>query len=321
MQNDKAFECGRAAFDALAEDLTWSRVNATRNPSVGLLGTFIERREAIWVESETLQKERADMPKLAPLAGIRSSVYGVRFCPGPSNNTVHLSRFMCFCRGCSSSPREPCAFPHFSASRPHTLRIKGEKEVTKDQLKGFLLLQQPPVSLAKSAKRDVFIQRAAEYVVWADQHEKQCAERDSAALSRAVSAKVLAFLAERASRLQQEDADRLQAAHTLVVQGLRAMIQRAGAGQGAVLQSGEHESKEDGDVDMRPSAPRARARSPSVGAQPSPAKRVCLDPQAQVTALRVGDKITVLYEGVGVVQWYRVFCGCAVIRSGMAGFG
>ena len=301
LQNEKAFECGRAAFDALAEDVTWSRVTARRHASVGLLGTFIERRQAIWVEAEALQKERADMPKLAPLSGIRSSVYGVRFCPRLAN-TVHLSRFLCFCRGCSSWPRGQCAFPHLSTSRAHTLRIKGEKEVTKVQLNGFLLLQQPPVSLAKSARRDVYIRKAAEYVVWADQ-ERQDAEGDAAALSQAVSVKVLAFLAERASRLQQEDAERLEAAHALVLQGLRAALQRADSGPGpsedVVLQSEEGKSEdvqEGGDVIMSPSL--SRARLPPEG-QPSAAKRVRLDPQAQLDALRVGDKVAVLYEDSG----------------------
>ena len=247
MRKNKAFECGRAAFEALRKDVTWSRVGAQRKPGIGLLGTHIEQRVAVWVASEDLQTERADMPTLSALPGIRSSVYGVHFFPG--NLTVHTSRFQCFCSGCKAWPRRQCSFPAFSQAQPHTFVPNRVKEVTKKQLAGFLSLQQPAVVLPKSALRAVYVQQAAACVTWANTEEKTAAERSPASLSQAVSRKVRAVLDDRAQQLQAEEDARLQEEHEarqklLAAAAAELKLLMDEIGVGVVAQNGEEKKEE-----------------------------------------------------------------------------
>ena len=100
------------------------------------MGVFVERRDAVWVSTKALQQERAVMPRLSALSGIRSWVYGVRFSPGPST-TLRLSHFPCFCQGCKC--KAACDYPGLAGvGATHRFRVNQVKAITKVELLGFM---------------------------------------------------------------------------------------------------------------------------------------------------------------------------------------
>jgi hypothetical protein len=211
LKMQKAFDTGRTAFEALKKDPTWTRLNSQR--ACGRLDTFFEYREAIWVESKLLQQARAKVPpKLSPLPGIRSKVYGLRFAPAPGLKVVHTARFMCYCAGCKTWPRQACSYPGMSQTTgSHVLRVLPTgKPVTKKELRAFLFVQTPRVVPPHSRNLQQLLVLVADNLTWTLESPRPI---DEAELKQAVTKRIRAYLLQRESDLQAAEDGRLQAEH------------------------------------------------------------------------------------------------------------
>lgn len=215
MHREAAFEGARQAFHELCVDTKWRRSEAKRD--CGRLDTFVELRTAVWVEAGDLAAARADVPKLNSLAGIRSTVYGVRFAPGP-NPTLATYPFLCYCPAChrlsanadaaaasvSSEVSEMCSFEGLCAPLgKHTFQVNRVRSITKAQLAGYLYLHAP--RLSRSGNKAALVTRVANIMSWDTEERPSDPDELSQAVSRRLVAFTTAWLAERDRAAQELD--------------------------------------------------------------------------------------------------------------------
>jgi len=186
MSKGTAFEVARDAFTALCEDRSWSRVDSRR--TCGPLGTFVEHRQAVWLEREDLAKARAETPTLSTLDGIKSTVYGVRFQPGPSP-TLECLPFLCYCPGCHAWPRTKCDFAGLCQPlSTHVFQVNRVRGATIAQLKSFLAIMSK--SVKRSGTRAELVVKVANALTW----DAEPRPLDADGLSQAVTKRMAAFI-------------------------------------------------------------------------------------------------------------------------------
>lgn len=192
MQNKKAFETAKAAWRALREDQDWTLVSKGRPAKLDPLATFIEKREAIWVESSELRNIRASLPSLSVLSGIRSRVYGVTFSPGP-NPVFETRSLLCLCSHCHDNHSNQCSFPSMSVVlNSQSFQVNRVKAATKAQLEGYLVLNGHTVKEVKKLSKVEQVKLAADKLVWTCERPE---EPD--ALLQSVTVKLLEAARER----------------------------------------------------------------------------------------------------------------------------
>ena len=198
MRQGKAYELARLAYEAICNDAKWTR-NDVERPNVGL-GTYVERRQAIWINTKDLQAARARMPTSLSRLPRLQSAYGVRFEPG-LRPSIQLSQFMCHCRGCHDSPRSVCKFAKMCMPRAtHIFRVDHVREATKKVLKAYLLLKAP--TMPRGGNRPVLVTRVADCMTW-DDGEREAL--DAAMLSQEVSKRLITFFTERQAQLEAKE--------------------------------------------------------------------------------------------------------------------
>ena len=141
MSMGKAFANAQAAYQVLREDTEWTKLGqkpSKRKP----LSTFVEKREAIWVSTTDLVKLRSSVPSISVLTGIRTTVYGVTFQPGPSP-LLSTRSLLCLCPACCGHGESThCSFPHMTRHiRSHRFQVNRVKSATVKELQGYLMLQ------------------------------------------------------------------------------------------------------------------------------------------------------------------------------------
>jgi len=231
MADLKAFQVAKQAFDALAADEQWTRVNVQRPKHTGPLGLFIERRVAVWVSKDDLQKERAAQPKsLSSLVGMRSA-YGVRFAPVREQNPmVETSRFMCFCEGCNQLPRAACRFPLLTQPVSKTkFKVDRVPAATIAQLKAYIHARAS--HLPVGGTRPVLVQRVAQVLVLKGEFGSSPLPTDADDLLQAVTKKLASFIIEWQGRCDKEAAEQTELEHQARIQAAAGRDRRAAAHQ------------------------------------------------------------------------------------------
>jgi len=206
MMMQKAFDSCRDAFTAMKTDPKWTKEGAKRPLTTSPLGLFIEHRTPVWVEKAALTALRAEMPRLAPLPGIKSSIYGLRWVP--SSSTITTARFSCLCSSCVQvAPRPQCVYAGMSQEKSMSFRViasRGPKSVTIKQLKAFLAIRAP--QMKKSGSKAELVARVAPLLSWLA-GEREAVAGDEQKLTEAVSIKIVEFEA-----IQQEARDQKEMA-------------------------------------------------------------------------------------------------------------
>ena len=207
MKNQIAFESCKAAFEAMANNPGWTKQGVPRPEHVSPLGVFIGSRDAVWVEPSDLEQLRASQPRLRPLPGIKSRVYGLRFRPGCED--VYTSPFLCLCPGCSTWPRTQCAYPLLCPETKQAFHIVAARviTVTVPRLKAFLVVHGKP----RSGNKPALVARAAPLFDWSEGEQPA----DPEELLVAVSNKIVEFEAEQLAVLEKGREEALKTARNL----------------------------------------------------------------------------------------------------------
>lgn len=327
MEQKSAFAVGRAAFEALRRDQVWTRWNVQRTGDP--LATFIERRHAVWLESKAMEEIRANAPKLSPLSGIRSWVYGVRYVPGTKK--FDLCRFMCFCLGCKAWPRTTCSFAGLSAVvKTHVFRVNHSKLATKAQIGGFLSLQVPPVPYRPTLKLLALMQLAVPAFTWTSEDREKMAESEEE-YKQTVSRRILLWLAERQKREAEKEQVRRDKEHqeragfASVVEDIKVDVSRptvppvsssssSSSSSAIVLSADELElvaevqrlrdlaEASQASLAPAPAAAKAKRKAAQPASVPKPPKKSkgpSMNCEEKINALCAGHEISVLFSGDG----------------------
>jgi len=214
MKMQKAFDSCIAAFQEMNNHPHWKKEGASRPKTTSRLGLFIESRSAVWVDPEQLRSFRQKIPRLAPLPGIKSSVYGLTWTPGAK--FISVFPLLCLCPGClsESTPRPPCLYPKLVTPTQHSFRVqqaKGFKPVTLPRLKAFLSVKAPRVS--RSGAKPALLIAAANVLIWAQGEREACTT--DAALLKAVTDKIVAIENADQQVREAKEAQALEAARQL----------------------------------------------------------------------------------------------------------
>ena len=316
MKMQRAFDSCIAAFHEMNNHPHWKKEGATRPKTTSRLGLFIESRYAVWVDPEKLRMFRHNILRLAPLPGIKSSIYGLVWTPGAK--IISAFPLLCLCPGCLSliTPRPPCLYPKLVTPTEHSFRVqqaKGFKPVTLPRLKAFLAVKAPRVS--RSGGKPQLLLAAANVLTWAQGEREACTTDVS--LLKAVTDKIVAIeIADQQVR-ETKDAQALEATRQLHhAQQICAQVQaqmRDASVSGAnpldlsVSQSPlPISSASNASVRSLSSSSSASAIKRKQGQQqPQQPKRIILEPkpaamaETVVGALSAGDAICVLYDDAG----------------------
>jgi len=231
MHMQKAFDSCRDAFLAMQKDSKWTKTGSRRPLTTSPLGLFIEHRAAVWVEHSILATVRAEVPRLAPLPGIKSSIYGLRW--SPHSTSIRTSRYICLCASCVQlgAPRPLCLYPGMSHERVVSFRIlnpKGYKTITIKRMQAFLSIRAP--TTARSGSKAVLVGRIVPLLAW-DAGEREALGSDARKLLDAVTAKIVQFETLQQSVREQAEAAALEAGRQmkqaeLLVQQAREQMQQ-----------------------------------------------------------------------------------------------